>query len=161
MSGNSVWSLLTWEIALRHFIARYIPSRVIESSDYRRLSGEACPFRVNVSEQSKDGVFLIRTVQHHTCPPVTHLSFTGKSSQKYLQPHLEGIIADDRSMKPCTLQTFERRERKNNANYLAMARCDIFLCCSFRLLYHVMQYRIGIRKLIITRMSILEVFGTR
>ena len=83
-------------------------------SDYRCLWGGSCPFRVYISEESKDGVFIVRTVQHHTCPPVTHVSFKRKNS----------MIADELTIKPRILQTIERREQANNGNYLAMARCQ-------------------------------------
>lgn len=116
-------AVVTWTVARGESLKVFCGNKL--RTDYRCLSGAACPFRVYVSRESHNGDtnYKVRQVTHHSCPPVTHVGFSGNNSQRYLQSKLEGIVADERTIRPRTLQTIERRERNSHANYQAMLRC--------------------------------------
>lgn len=81
----------------------------------------ACPFRIYVS-RSSDSACVVREVTEHTCPAITHDQFKGQNRQRYLQPRLQALVANDRTIRPRTLANIERNQFGNDVNYKSLAK---------------------------------------
>ena len=75
-----------------------------------------------VPRSQQRGISLSGKVVEHTCPAITHDQFKGPNRQRYLQPHLEALVANERTIKPKTLGNIDRAISGNNINYKALQR---------------------------------------
>lgn len=82
---------------------------------------DICSFRLRLSKEKHSSSVRISKYTPHSCPSNTHHKWRKKNSIKLLTANnlVISAVAEDKQLKPKTIQTLERHHHGNKVSYLA------------------------------------------